>query len=76
MPSSRSRRERLQLAWVYREVEGNESQVEFFVEEKVPHDVLMIGWIMGFKDEARPCVIRAEEFLGQVDSAHDSWLTV
>ncbi|PWY74274.1 alpha/beta-hydrolase [Aspergillus heteromorphus CBS 117.55] len=56
------------LAQVFRDVAGNPSRVEFYVEDKVPHDVLMIGWIMGFKDEARHCAARAGEFLRQVDS--------
>lgn len=41
------------------------SRVELFVEDKVPHDVLMVGWILGFREEAKQCASRAGEFVGQ-----------
>ena len=34
----------------------------------MPHDVLMIGWIMNFRKEARQCVIKAAEFVDQMQS--------
>ncbi|RAK96831.1 alpha/beta-hydrolase [Aspergillus ibericus CBS 121593] len=56
------------LAQEFQKLEGNQSRIELFVEGRVPHDVLMIGWIMGFKDEARHCAIGAGEFLRRVES--------
>lgn len=44
------------------------SRVELFVENKVPHDVLMVGWILGFREEAKRCASRAGEFVGQVQA--------
>ena len=44
------------------------SRVELFVENKVPHDVLMVGWILGFRKEAEHCASRAGEFVGQVQA--------
>lgn len=51
-----------QLASTFQHLPQNEERVELFVEESVPHDVLMVGWIMGFREEARRCAITAGEF--------------
>lgn len=45
------------------EVPQNESAVKLYVEENVPHDILMVGWIMNFREETRRCCIKAGEFL-------------
>ncbi|KAJ5620600.1 hypothetical protein N7510_004584 [Penicillium lagena] len=55
--------EHQELANAFRKLPQNTSSVEFFVEENVPHDVLMIGWLMGFRNEARRCSERAGEFV-------------
>ncbi|KAI2958560.1 hypothetical protein CBS147482_2322 [Aspergillus niger] len=57
------------LVQEFQKLPGNESSIDLVVEEKVPHDVLMIGWIMGFKDEARHCATKAGEFLRRVDAS-------
>lgn len=44
------------------------SRVKLFVEDKVPHDVLMVGWILGFREEARQCALRAGEFVNKVEA--------
>jgi acetyl esterase/lipase len=55
--------EHRELAHVFRKMPQNESSVELFVEENVPHDVLMVGWLMNFRKEARRCSERAGEFV-------------
>lgn len=52
-----------ELADVFMKLPQNESLVEFFSEDNVPHDVLMIGWIMNFRKEARECCMKAGDFL-------------
>lgn len=39
--------------------------VELVVADKVPHEVLMIGWVMDFK-EARDCAIKTGEFVNRI----------
>ncbi|KAJ5162112.1 hypothetical protein N7492_007504 [Penicillium capsulatum] len=40
--------------------------VKLYVEETVPHDLLMIGWVFNFRKEARRCCMKAGEFLDHV----------
>ncbi|KAI3572481.1 Alpha/Beta hydrolase protein [Fusarium oxysporum f. sp. albedinis] len=54
------------LAEDFQALVKDESLVELFVEHRVPHDVLMVGWIMDFRAEARECAIKAGEFISQV----------
>ncbi|OKL61141.1 hypothetical protein UA08_03372 [Talaromyces atroroseus] len=55
--------EHKELVQSYRSLPRNESRIEVFVEENVPHDVLMIAWIMNFHGEARTCACQAGKFL-------------
>jgi acetyl esterase/lipase len=55
--------EHREFAQIFQGFSQNTSLVDFFVSETTPHDVFMIGWIMGFKKEARECAERAEEFV-------------
>jgi Esterase/lipase len=52
-----------ELTKVFGEVPQNSGSVELYVEESVPHDVLMVGWIFGFRKEARRCSEKAGEFV-------------
>jgi acetyl esterase/lipase len=52
-----------ELAYAFGKLPQNASSVELFVEENVPHDVLMVGWIMNFREEARRCSERAGAFM-------------
>ncbi|KAJ5594225.1 uncharacterized protein N7459_000433 [Penicillium hispanicum] len=60
------------LAEVFRNVPQNESAVEIFVEDQVPHDILMIAWIMGFRKEARHCAEVAGEFVKRLPKAPEA----
>lgn len=55
--------EHKELARVFAKVPENGGLVDLFVEGRVPHDVFMTGWILGFKEEARECAARAGEFV-------------
>ena len=44
----------------------NKVPIELFVAKRVPHDILMIAWIMDFRKEARECAIKAEEFANRL----------
>ncbi|KAH8432799.1 alpha/beta hydrolase [Aspergillus melleus] len=69
-------REHVRLAEMLREqgVGDRDPPVEIVVAEKVPHDVFMIGWIMDFKEEARDCARRAEEFVNGIGGdGHGLW---
>lgn len=57
-----------QLAEVYRMLPQDRCSVELFVEENVPHDVLMVGWLLGFRKEARRCSEKAGDFLKGLQS--------
>ncbi|KAL4989433.1 Alpha/Beta hydrolase protein [Aspergillus falconensis] len=43
-----------------------EAPVELFVAKGVPHDIMMIAWIMGFEKEARECATKAGEFVDRL----------
>lgn len=58
-----------ELADSFQRLPGNESSVQLYIEELVPHDVLMIGWIVGFQKEASRCAIKAKEFVDCVRGA-------
>ncbi|KAJ5312980.1 hypothetical protein PENANT_c018G02601 [Penicillium antarcticum] len=60
--------EHQELAEAFRAIPQNKSSVALFVEENVPHDVLMVGWLMGFRTEARRCSERAGEFVRGLQS--------
>lgn len=55
--------EHKELARVYAKVPENDHFVDLFVVDRVPHDVFMTGWILGYKKEARECAAKAGEFL-------------
>lgn len=59
--------EHLRLSQVFQSIPENMSSVKFYMEDKVPHDVLMIGWIMNFREEARLCALQAGEFVRHLD---------
>jgi len=42
-------------------VEGN--RVELLVKEAMPHDIILVGGLLGFHREAAECVKKAGEFL-------------
>lgn len=60
--------EHRELAKVFRKIPQNMSSVALFVEDNVPHDVLMVGWLMNFREEARRCSERAGEFVRGLQS--------
>ena len=60
--------EHKQLAQNFLERVQNEFVVDLFVEDKVPHDVLMIGWIMNFRKEACECATKAGNFVSRMQS--------
>lgn len=51
------------LAREFQRLRENESRIGFFWEERIPHDVLMVGWIMDFRDEGRRCACEAGKFV-------------
>lgn len=55
--------ENREFAEIFKDFPENGSLVELFVSEPTPHDVFMIGWVMGFKKEARECAERAGQFV-------------
>ncbi|KAJ5111186.1 alpha/beta-hydrolase [Penicillium argentinense] len=53
----------LQLAQSFLKLPENRDSVELYSEERVPHDILVIGWMMNFRHEARKSARRAGDFL-------------
>lgn len=62
--------EHREFAQIFKALPQNELMVDFFVSETTPHDVFMIGWIMGFKKEARECAEKAGEFVKRLGKSH------
>ncbi|KAL4772672.1 Alpha/Beta hydrolase protein [Aspergillus nidulans var. acristatus] len=56
------------LAQGLKELAQNDELIELFVTRGVPHDVLMIAWIMGFQKEARESAIKAGEFVNRLSN--------
>jgi acetyl esterase/lipase len=54
-----------------RRLQQNEGRVEFFVHNLLPHDILMVAWLMDFKKEADDCSSKAGNFLSRVLGASD-----
>lgn len=52
-------------------LQQNEHRVEFFVHDILPHDILMVAWLLGFRKEADQCASKAGMFLSQVLGASD-----
>ncbi|CAI7592701.1 unnamed protein product [Penicillium glandicola] len=44
----------------------NEGRVEYFVQDLLPHDVLMVAWILNFRKEADQCAVKAGTFLSRM----------
>lgn len=59
--------EHLRFAQVFQRLPENMASVKFYMEDKVPHDVLMVGWIMNFEKEARLCAIKAGGFVRHLE---------
>ncbi|KAJ5874119.1 Alpha/beta hydrolase fold-3 [Penicillium soppii] len=59
------------LARYLGKLQQNEERVKFFVHEMLPHDILMVAWLMGFQKEADQCASKAGNFLSQVLGASD-----
>lgn len=55
----------------FSKVQQNEQRVEFFVQDLMPHDILMVAWILNFRKEADQCAVKAGMFLNQVLGASD-----
>jgi len=51
------------LAGNFKDFTGNEDMVDLLSINNVPHDVLMIGWIMGFRKEASESTAAAGRFI-------------
>lgn len=58
----------LQLAQAFLKIPENRDCVELYKEDDVPHDVLAVGWFMGFRQEAQKCARRAGNFLCQLQT--------
>ncbi|KAJ5377629.1 uncharacterized protein N7496_005038 [Penicillium cataractarum] len=58
--------EHREFAQIFKALPQNESLVDFFVSETTPHDLFMIGWIMGFEKEARECAEKVGEFVNRL----------
>ena len=54
------------LARDFKGLAQNKVPIELYVAKGVPHDVLMIAWMMDFKKEARECAIKAGEFVNRL----------
>ncbi|EPS26763.1 hypothetical protein PDE_01702 [Penicillium oxalicum 114-2] len=63
--------EHREFAQIYKSFGENDALVGFHCSEPVPHDLFMIGWIMGFKKEARECAEAAGNFLRQHSARQD-----
>lgn len=44
-------------------VQQNEGRVEYFAQDLMPHNILMVGWILNFRKEADQCAVKAGSFL-------------
>lgn len=55
--------EHQELVHVFRKLPQNMSSIDLYVEENVPHAVLMIGWLLNFRKEARRCSEKAGDFV-------------
>ncbi|KAI6749388.1 hypothetical protein HG530_015227 [Fusarium avenaceum] len=42
------------------------TNVDFYVEEDAPHDIIMMGARIGFVEEAKRCAVKAGEFLKRI----------
>ncbi|KAJ5782652.1 hypothetical protein N7457_004426 [Penicillium paradoxum] len=51
------------LARNFGKMQQNEGRVEYFVQDRVPHDILMVAWILNFRKEAGQCAVKAGMFL-------------
>ena len=55
------------LATRFQRLAGAENTVEIVVAEGIPHDILMIAWILGFKAKAIECAEKAGIFISKVE---------
>jgi acetyl esterase/lipase len=62
--------EHREFAQIFKALPQNRLLVESFVSETTPHDVFMIGWIMGFQREARECAEKAADFVKRLGNSH------
>jgi acetyl esterase/lipase len=53
----------------FREIAKDGTHIGLFVEDKVPHDVLMVAWFLDFQQEARRCASQAADFSTRVPHA-------
>ena len=61
-------REHDRLARHLGKIQQNEGRVEYFVQDNVPHDLLMVAWILNFPKEADQCAARAGTFLTRMQA--------
>ncbi|RHZ54404.1 uncharacterized protein CDV56_105160 [Aspergillus thermomutatus] len=52
----------------FRKVAQNGFRVEFFIEAQAPHDVLLMGGVQGFREEAKRCAMKAGDFAARLRS--------
>ncbi|KAM0328886.1 hypothetical protein ACHAQA_005302 [Verticillium albo-atrum] len=45
---------------------GVGTDIDFYVEDDAPHDVIMMGARIGFEQEAKKCAVKAGEFLKRI----------
>ncbi|KAJ6139232.1 hypothetical protein N7471_005718 [Penicillium samsonianum] len=56
------------LARIFGEMQQNEGRVEYFVQDHLPHDILMVAWILNFRKEAHMCAVKAGVFLTRMQA--------
>ncbi|KAJ5558844.1 Alpha/beta hydrolase fold-3 [Penicillium sp. DV-2018c] len=52
-------------------MQQNEDRVEYFMQDHVPHDIIMVAWLLGFREEAEQCAIKAGTFLASVQASSE-----
>ena len=57
------------LVTKFAQVEGNETNVELYVDDTAPHDVLLLGSLLGFQEKAKRWAVKAGEFARRFDKS-------
>ncbi|KXG47755.1 Alpha/beta hydrolase fold-3 [Penicillium griseofulvum] len=57
-------------------MQQNEGRVEYFVQDLMPHDIMMVAWILNFRKEADQCAVMAGTFLTRMQASEEDSTTV